>query len=159
MHSLWPSLLFAAVFSLPALGSSKKAYRASGQGNSDSLLRILSAENQRTLQDPYLASAIHHPTPSVRQAAIYAVARIGDSSLLGELSAILNRRRDTAKEAAIFALGVIPNETALTMAIQHLAMQQDPEVLSALYVSIGRAGNEKRSPFLPKPSDPKRTPP
>lgn len=137
------ALLMAVALSASAEARKKSSYRAPTSANRDSLTRILSAENQRLAKDNYLASAIHHPTPSVRQAAIFAVARIGDASLLGDLSGMLNRRRGTNKNDVAFALGLIPDDTAVTMAIQHLAMQQDADVLSDLYLSIGRGGSEK----------------
>ncbi len=144
LRAALPVALFLAVtVGATAQAKKKASYRAPTSANRDSLTRILSAENQRTLKDAYLATAIHHPTPSVRQAAIFAVARIGDASLLGELSGMLNRRRGTNKNDVAFALGLIPDDTAVTMAIQHLAMQQDPGVLADLYVSIGRGGSEK----------------
>lgn len=128
--------------------SASRPYRAPASANRDSLLRILSAENQRTSGDSYLASAIHHPTPSVRQAAIYAVARIGDAGLLDALAGQLNQKRNPNKTAVAFALGLFPDEMALTIAVQHLAMQQDPDVLAELYTSIGRAGGEKQLPLF-----------
>lgn len=133
----------AVALSANAEARRKASYRAPTSANRDSLARVLLAENQRLAKDGYLANAIHHPTPSVRQAAIFAVARIGDASLLGDLSGMLNRRRGTNKNDVAFALGLIPDDTAVTMAIQHLAMQQDPDVLADLYVSIGRGGSEK----------------
>src|SRR3954462_4099283 len=88
--------------------------------NRDALFKILSAENQRNGKDPYLATAIHHPTPAIRQAALFAVARIGDTSLVSEISEQLNKKSGSNKSDAIFALGLLPEDTALTMAVQHL---------------------------------------
>ncbi len=129
---LLPVIFFVAAAFPPAIAS----------GNA-SLMRVLTTENLRTRQDPYLATALNHPSASVRQAAIFAIARIGDPSLLGDLSALLNKRKGANKNDVAFALGLIPDETAVTIAVQHLAMQQDPEMLADLYISIGRGGTER----------------
>jgi cyclophilin family peptidyl-prolyl cis-trans isomerase/HEAT repeat protein len=131
MHALW--LLFLVAAALAPVSASSNA----------SLTRVLTTENLRTRQDPYLATALNHPSASVRQAAIFAIARIGDASLLGDLSALLNKRKGTNKNDVAFALGLIPDETAVTIAVQHLAMQQDPEMLADLFIAIGRGGSEK----------------
>ncbi len=114
----------------------------SGSAVRDALSRIWAAENLRNGKDAFLTSNIHHPASSVRQAAFYAIGRIGETSLLGELSDTLNRKR-SEKADAIFALGLLPDDNAPTIAVQHLAMQKDPDVLSDLLMSIGRGGNEK----------------
>ncbi len=130
------------------LSAARKASRAPSSAKNASLMRILTVENQRTLGDSYLATAIHHPTPSIRQAAILAVARIGEAGLLPELSGMLNHRRGSNKRDVAFALGIIPDETAVTMAVQHLAMQKEPEILRDLYLAIGRGGGEKHLPVF-----------
>lgn len=114
------------------------------QPSSDATLtQILTLENQRNTTSA-LVSALKNPQASIRRAAILALGRIGDPSVLGDLSEELNRRRASDKALVAFALGIMPDETALTMAIQHLAMQQDPDVLAELYVAIGRGGGEKQ---------------
>lgn len=150
MQNFWShaATSLTACFGWCVVVTAQAPYRAPAQANQASLNRILTAENQRVAKDPYLATAIHHPTPSIRQAAIYAVARIGDASLLGDLSGELNHKRGPHKKDVAFALGLIPDETALTIAVQHLAMQQDPEILAELYLSIGRAGGEKNVPVF-----------
>ncbi len=145
---LWATCVVAIFASTLLQAKARTAHRGPAQTSQASLNRIWTAENQRTLKDPYLATAIHHSSPTIRQAAIWAIARIGDPSLLMELSGELNRRRAPNKEDVAFALGLIPDETAVTMAVQHLAMQQDPKVLRQLYLSIGRAGGEKHLAVL-----------
>jgi cyclophilin family peptidyl-prolyl cis-trans isomerase/HEAT repeat protein len=146
------TLLVGVLLACPTVHARRRALpqRALSSASRDSLVKILTAENQRNGKDPYLAVAIHHPTPAIRQAALFAIARIGEASVIGEVSELLNKRHNPGKEEAIFALGLIPDESALTIAVQHLAMQQDPQVLADLYVSIGRGGNEKSVPLFAK---------
>ena len=47
------------------------------------------------------------------------------------------------KKTAAFALGLIQDPTALKMLVQNVPMQKDPEIIAALLISVGRAGNEQ----------------
>lgn len=154
MQTTWSWAAFTALWvavsvsQVEAVSRQKASLQPTVNTARDSLQRIFAAENQRNGKDPFLASAIHHSQPVVRQAALYAIGRIGEASLIGELSDLLNKRRGPNKVEAIFALSLIPDENALTILVQHLAMQQDPQVLAELYTAIGRAGGEKNVPLF-----------
>lgn len=130
--------------------SSQSSYSAPTAAENQVLSRILSMEEQRQ-SDQQLLNALNHPSIRVRRAAILALGRIGDPTTIGELAALMNRRRFGEKREVAFALGLFPDEVATTVLVQHLAMQKDTRVLNEIFLALGRQGTEKHMQAVTKP--------
>lgn len=105
--------------------------------------RILIAEDLRKEKDAFLLSAIQSSSESTAIAALQAIGRIGDPSAMEGITRILARKNRNVKKAAAFALGLIQNKSAIKELTQNVVLQKDPEVIAALLISVGRAGNEQ----------------
>lgn len=130
------------VHSKPPAGKTVRR-RPASSGHSDVWLRILALEEQRQIGDGYLVHLLAYPDLTIRASAILALGRIGKSAVIPELSVLLNRRKGPLKKETVFSLGLIPDETASTVLVQHLAMQNDPALIASIYRAIGNSGSEK----------------
>ncbi len=110
------------------------------------LEKILIAEDLRKEKDPFLLGAIQSSKDSLAIPALRAIGRIGDPAAMEAITRILRKKdKDNRelKKAAAFALGLIQNKNAIKEITQNVVLQKDPEVIAALLVSAGRAGNEQ----------------
>jgi len=110
--------------------------------------RILVAEDLRKEKDAFLLSAMQGSSENTAVAALQAIGRIGDPAAMEGITRILARRdkenrNRRMKRAAAFALGLIQNKSAIKELTQNVVLQKDPEVIAALLISVGRAGNEQ----------------
>jgi cyclophilin family peptidyl-prolyl cis-trans isomerase len=138
--SHWPFIAAIALTTTLA-PAAHRGRRAAAAGGDSALRHILEVQEQRIAKDRIVVNALGQ-SPRAAKAALLALGRIGDTSALDEIARLLNRKDKELKDIAAFSLGIMGGETALKILVQQAQLQSDPEIVSALYVAIGRAGNE-----------------
>ena len=105
------------------------------QNSHDALFtKIAVMEDSKNIGDGLLAGCLHHNSPQVRARAAIAAGRIGDASIIGELSPLITAADETVRAEAIFALGQIGDSTsleALTSAFGKIGSAEDALILEA----------------------------
>jgi len=111
---------------------------------------ILELQDKRTFgENDRLIKYLHSSDPEIRRAALYALANIGDSSVIGKLDLFSARDYPSDEElkAAAFLLGQIPCEesrNALNFLLDNSNdfKEQKYSVISEILNAIGKTGNE-----------------
>ncbi len=119
-------------------------------GEAATLEKIIRIENLRLPHDPYLLSALYHPSFKIVKAALLAIARIGDPYAIDDLQKLLNRKNPEVQKYTAFALGMIGNDIAVKILEQQIQFQKNSNVIAEVLVNIGRAGKEKSLKLLTK---------
>ena len=144
---------FYLLFVLSAFILTKSSVSISQEIPSDKK-EILELRDSRILgEDNKLLSYLHSTNPEIREMAIYALADIGDSSVIDQLNFLLaGPFEDYPKKedltAAAFLLGQIPSDKSndmISFMLNNLPSENEERifVITAIAEAAGKAGNEK----------------
>jgi cyclophilin family peptidyl-prolyl cis-trans isomerase/HEAT repeat protein len=134
--------LIASLAPLTAVNAFALDTTQSTEKNSDVLMRLLDAENNRRVTDTIFTEAALSADPAVRAAAAKAMGRVSDGSFLPALTPLLSDSVAKVREQAYFAAGQTPAQSLLPALSELLSSERDGNAKSALITALGRLGNE-----------------
>ena len=103
--------------------------------------RLIRIEDTRRVDSAFLDSALRAPDPVLRRAAAFTAGRVGARALLPELRALASDRDARVSAAALYALGLIKDTGAVTIATASLRGTLDVAREGAwLLGEVGEAG-------------------
>lgn len=139
------ALLVVAVATVAALCATATAAPKSGgmPSEREALERLYAIEDHRNHEDKFLVTALGHPSARVQKAAILAMGRVGHTGFVDNLAPLATHRDVTIREAALFSLGLIGGDMALSLLTQHAQLAGPPAARAEAWRGAGRAGNDK----------------
>jgi peptidylprolyl isomerase len=105
------------------------------------LAEIREIEDHRLLGNAKLARYVKSRDVEVARAALTAIGRIGDTTLLANVLEAVSDRRSSVREKAAFALGMLGGEDARTSVRSALTTETAPAARAAFASALGRIGD------------------
>lgn len=112
------------------------------------MYRIVEAEDQRRLHDPFLAEMLRSRDSRLRDRALVALGRIADPSSLDDILSFLNHDKVSTRVSAADALAVLGNDAALAPLRHRFSQETSPRVKVALLSAIGQLGGQEDVPLV-----------
>jgi cyclophilin family peptidyl-prolyl cis-trans isomerase/HEAT repeat protein len=113
--------------------------RAASRVPTETLLRIIQAEDERRWEEADLGKLLADANPVVRRRAALAAGRIGDEGAVAPLGTLLSADRDeTVRAMAAFALGEVESESGASVLLESLRLSKSPEVRARVVEALGK---------------------
>jgi cyclophilin family peptidyl-prolyl cis-trans isomerase/HEAT repeat protein len=112
-----------AIAALLAVAGAASPLRAQGGAEVEVMASVLAAEDARHYDEALLRRAAADPDSTVRRFAAIAAGRIGDPAAVALLTPLLTDTDTAVQVAAIFALGLLRDSTALPALVQRTRSQ------------------------------------
>ncbi len=117
----------------------------SAAGDRDLIRQI---EDHRLLGDARLQTFLHSTHPTVVEAAVIAVGRIGDTALAAEVITLLDAPSARVRRAAALSTGLLKGITAEAALGARFARETDAETRHALLLALGHVGTATSLPIV-----------
>ena len=103
---------------------------------------VLEWQDQRRPVDSVIIGFLQDSDPSVRRAAIVAMANVQDTISAGQFALLLSDSSARVRGAAAFGLGQIPCWQSAQVLARAVQTEEDPEIRSLLAEALGKTGQE-----------------